>query len=294
VRPQNITDKIARAATLACLLEVSAEKPGNVTPGHDFADMRYEDFLLSALASGPVIGRARVGLVGRTVLNAVRARRRVTAANTNLGVVLLFAPLAAAYNAGPAREAGDLREQLRAVLRSLTVDDARQAYRAIRLAQAGGLGQVGEGDVAGEPDITLRQAMALAAERDSIASEYVSDFAITFEAALPLLQETLANRLPIRRAIVQAFLALLAVQPDTLIARKAGPEAAREVSLRAAQVVALGGLRTTEGCAATARLDAHLRSDGNRLNPGTTADLIAAALFVWLLTEVEVPPGQSG
>jgi triphosphoribosyl-dephospho-CoA synthase len=284
-----MVDKTAHAATLACLLEASAEKPGNVTPGHDFADMRYEDFLLSALAVGPVIGRAQTGRVGRTVLGAIRARRRVTSANTNLGAVLLFAPLAAAHNAGPAR---DLRGQLRLVLRGLTVDDARQAYRAIRLAQAGGLGRVGEGDVADEPDITLRQAMALAAERDSIAREYVTDFALTFESALPLLQEALGARLPVRRAIVQAFLALLAERPDTLIARKAGPEAAREVSLRAAQVVALGGLHTPEGRAATARLDAYLRGDGNLLNPGTTADLIAAALFVWLLTKGERERGE--
>jgi triphosphoribosyl-dephospho-CoA synthase len=284
-----MVDKTAHAATLACLLEASAEKPGNVTPGHDFADMRYEDFLLSALAVGPVIGRAQTGRVGRTVLGAIRARRRVTSANTNLGAVLLFAPLAAAHNAGPAR---DLRGQLRLVLRGLTVDDARQAYRAIRLAQAGGLGRVGEGDVADEPDITLRQAMALAAERDSIAREYVTDFALTFESALPLLQEALGARLPVRRAIVQAFLALLAERPDTLIARKAGPEVAGEVSLRAAQVVALGGLHTPEGRAATARLDAYLRGDGNLLNPGTTADLIAAALFVWLLTKGERERGE--
>lgn len=280
--------RVAQAAALACLLEVSAEKPGNVTPGCDFEDTRYEDFLASALTIGQATSRARSGRVGRAVLSAILARRRATPANTNLGIVLLFAPLAAAYNSGQTRDAVELRERLRAVLRGLTVEDARLVYRAIRLAQAGGLGKAGEGDLADEPGMTLLRAMKLAAGRDDIAGEYVTGFAITFEVALPLLQEALDGGLPIRRAIVQAFLGLLARNPDTLIARKAGPETAGEVSRQAALVLAQGGLHTPAGREALARLDAYLRGDGNRLNPGTTADLVTAALFVRLLTKEEV------
>jgi len=129
--------RIAAAATLACALEVSAEKVGNVTPTRRFADVRYDDFALSAQALGTAVSRAEPGRVGRAVYEAVAATARVAPSNTNLGMALLFAPIAAAARA---TRAGGLRRRLGAVLRGLTVDDARWAYRAIRLARPGGLG----------------------------------------------------------------------------------------------------------------------------------------------------------
>src|SRR4051795_2363704 len=95
-------EEIAAAAQLACVLEASAEKPGNITPSHDFEDTAYEDMLRSAIALGPEIGRAGERGVGETVLAAVRATRAVAGANTNLGIALLLAPLARAAVA-PAR-----------------------------------------------------------------------------------------------------------------------------------------------------------------------------------------------
>src|SRR5262249_44658944 len=125
-------ESVAGAAQLACVLEVSSEKPGNVTPTFDFDDMSYEDFLRSAIALGPELVRERG--VGASVLAAVKATRRVTQANTNLGIALLLAPLARAALLG-----GPLRPRVGEVLRSLDVADARAAYAAIRLANAGGL-----------------------------------------------------------------------------------------------------------------------------------------------------------
>src|SRR3954451_19100717 len=125
---------VAGAAQLACVLEASAEKPGNVTPSHDFGDMSYEDMLRSAIALGPELGRAGGRGVGATVLAAVEASRRVAPANTNLGIALLLAPLEKAPVRG-----GRLRERLGATLRALDVADARDASAAIRLAGAGGL-----------------------------------------------------------------------------------------------------------------------------------------------------------
>src|SRR3954462_6888980 len=126
--------EVAGAAQLACVLEASADKPGNITPRHDFSDTSYEDMLRSAIAIGPELGRAGERGVGETVLAAVRATRRVAGANTNLGIALLLAPLARAALLG-----GELRERLESVLAALTLDDARAAYAAIRLAGAGGL-----------------------------------------------------------------------------------------------------------------------------------------------------------
>jgi triphosphoribosyl-dephospho-CoA synthase len=272
---------LARAAQLACVLEASAEKPGNITPSHDFDDTSYEDMLRSGLALGAELGRAGEHLVGETVLAAVRASQDAAGANTNLGIALLLAPLARA-----AREGGPLRERLGEVLRALSVDDARAAYAAIRLAGAGGLDQPVEHDVRDEARVTLREAMAAAARRDTIASEYVTDYAVTFELGLPALAAALGDGLRARDAIVDLALQLLAEVPDTLIARKRGSEAAARVTAGARQVLGAGGVRSAHGRTALAEFDASLRRDGNALNPGTTADLVTAVVFVALLEGV--------
>jgi triphosphoribosyl-dephospho-CoA synthase len=274
-------DTVAGAAQLACVLEVSAEKPGNITPSHDFADTSFEDMLRSGIALGPELGRAGERGVGETVLAGVRVSRGVAGANTNLGIALLLAPLARAALSGDR-----LRESLGEVLRGLTDDDARAAYAAIRLAGAGGLDEPVEHDVRDEPRVTLREAMESAAGRDTIASEYVTDHAVTFELGLPALAGALGDGLAPRDAVVDLALGLLAAVPDTLIARKRGPDAAGRVSEGARAVLAAGGVRAAEGRAALAAFDASLRRDGHALNPGTTADLVTAVLFVALLEGV--------
>jgi triphosphoribosyl-dephospho-CoA synthase len=258
------------------VLEVSAEKPGNITPTHDFADTSYEDMLRSAVAVGPELGRAGDRGVGETILAVVEASRRGAPANTNLGIALLLAPLARAALGG-----GPLRAQLAATLRSLDIADARAAYAAIRLSGAGGLHERVEHDVRSEPEIGLREAMASAAERDSIASEYVTDFALTFDTGVPALEAALGKGLGVRDAIVELHLRLLAAAPDTLIARKAGADAAARVSEEARAV--LDGRRTL------ASFDASLRARGNTLNPGATADLVTATLFVALVEGMLAP-----
>jgi triphosphoribosyl-dephospho-CoA synthase len=273
--------QVSGAAQLACVLEVSAEKPGNITPTHDFDDTSYEDMLRSGIALGAELERAGERSVGETVLAAVRASRDAAGANTNLGIALLLAPLARA-----ALGEGQLRERLGEVLRALTVEDARDAYAAIRLAGPGGLDEPVEHDVRDEPDVTLREAMAAAAQRDTIASEYVTDHAVTFELGLPALADGLADGLRARDAIVEVALQLLAEVPDTLIARKRGTEAAGRVAAGARDVLRAGGVRSSGGRTALAEFDASLRRDGNALNPGTTADLVTAVLFVALLEGV--------
>jgi triphosphoribosyl-dephospho-CoA synthase len=271
-------EAVSGAAQLACVLEASAEKPGNITPSHDFADTSYEDMLRSAIALGPQLGLAGERGVGDTVLAAVRATRRVAGANTNLGIALLLAPLARAALLG-----GPLRERAEEVLNGLTRDDAAAAYAAIRAAGAGGLDEPVEHDVRGTPTIALRDAMTAAAGRDSVAAEYASGYAVTFELGLPALARALADGLRPRAATVELYLGLLAALPDTLIARKRGRRSAERVSAGAARALAAGGVRSDAGRRASAAFDASLRRDGNALNPGTTADLVTAVLFVALL-----------
>jgi len=270
---------IAAAGQLACLLEVSAPKPGNVSPGLHFHDTRYEDFLASAVAIGPALAAAGAQPLGATIKAAAEATARWTRSNTNLGIVLLLAPLARAAS----RQSGDLRSRLARVLDETTVADAAEVYAAIRLARPGGLGHAAVEDVAGAPSVRLREAMKLAADRDAVAREYVTDFATTFEIGVPALRAAREEGLPWTDAVVEGYLLLLGVQADTHIARKLGPAAAEAVSRRAREVQAAGGIRSPAGRQALAAFDAELRDATNSRNPGTTADLTCAALFVVII-----------
>ncbi len=272
--------EVATAAQLACLLEASAPKPGNVSPGRHFRDARYEDFLASAAAVGPALALAGARPLGETVRDAIEATARWTRSNTNLGIVLLLAPLARAAALG---ERGDLRARVAGVLAALTVRDAADVYAAIRLAAPGGLGRAGEQDVADAPTVTLLDAMRLAADRDGVAREYATEFSTTFERGAPALARARADGLGWDDAVVETYLTLLAAAPDTHIARRAGDARARAVSAEAGTVLAAGGVRASAGRDAVARFDAALRDARNVANPGTTADLTAAAIFVVLL-----------
>jgi triphosphoribosyl-dephospho-CoA synthase len=273
--------QIARLIQMACIWEACAPKPGNVNRSHDFSDTTLEDFLVSAMAIGPAFDNAHQAGVGTIILEAATATRGCVQSNTNLGMILLFAPLIKA--ALGATHIDQIRSNVNRVLRSLTVDDARLAYSAIRSARPGGMGSVDHSDVACEPSITLLEAMELAQERDSIAREYVTGYAITFDIGLPAMNAALCRGSDRANAIVQTYLTLLSEVPDTLIARKQGLEAARMVSRQAYSALAKGGPFTREGQAALAEMDRVLRADGNRLNPGTTADLTAASIFLALL-----------
>jgi triphosphoribosyl-dephospho-CoA synthase len=166
------------------------------------------------------------------------------------------------------------------VLDGLTIGDARDAYRAIRLAAPGGLGASDEQDVAAEPTVSLREAMSLAADRDLVARQYATAFADVFEVGVPALHAHLGRRDDLEEAVIGAFLDLLALRPDSLIARKRGPAVAAEASRRADEARRAGSL---DPCGpALIDLDSWLRGDGHARNPGATADLVAATLFVAL------------
>lgn len=265
-----------RLAQIACLLEVTARKPGNVHRYRDFDDVSYLDFVLSASAIADPLDRVRVLGVGEAVLRAVEATRRLVATNTNLGMILLLAPLAGVAADVP------LETGVLTVLRETTRDDARQVYRAIRLAMPGGLGVVDAEDVADEPTVTLLGSMGLAAGRDLVARQYANGYLEVFRVALPALRRSLEEGRPLETAVIASALALLAGHPDTLIARKRGGDEAREASRRAAEVLAHGWPDAPAGVSLLADYDHWLRAEGHSRNPGATADLVTAALFAAL------------
>jgi triphosphoribosyl-dephospho-CoA synthase len=264
-------------AQVACVWEATARKPGNVHRFCDFDDTTYLDFLLSAAAVAPALDAAAGRRVGETVLDAVQATRAVVPSNTNLGIVLLLAPLAAVP---PAEE---LRAGVERILEGLDVADARRVYQAIRLALPSGLGEVPEQDVRDEPTQGLREVMALAAERDLIARQYADGFRAVFEEGEPALRAGLEHAGDLEAAIILCHLHLLATFPDSLIRRKRGPAEAEEAARRARRVLDAGWPGAAAG-PALAELDAWLRAEGHQRNPGTTADLVTASLFVALRT----------
>jgi triphosphoribosyl-dephospho-CoA synthase len=274
---------LARAVREACEADVEAFKPGNVSraaPGHG---MQAEQFLASAAAIAAPISAPNFS-VGERILAAIEATRQVVATNTNLGIVLLVAPLVhAAWQRG---ENEDFPAALGRVLEQLTLADAQLAYQAIRLAQPGGLGVVAEHDVSQAPTVNLREAMQAAAERDTIALQYVSGYRLVLELGLACLERTLAGGMSQHWATVACYLAVLARVPDSLIVRKHGYRVAREVSLQAAPFMqALEENHQPESLLPGLQAwDRELKAKS--INPGTSADLTVAALLAFKLLRV--------
>ena len=265
------------AAHTACVWEVLARKVGNVRPGCGFNDLSYLDFIHSAGALVKALTKGDG--IGETILHAVQLRREVTPSNTNLGIILLLVPLAKSES----------REQLEALLSSLTIGDARFAFEAIRLASAGGLGDVPEQSVSDEPTVTLLEAMRLAADRDMIAKQYANGFADVYDFGVSKLLEGFGKYESVEAAIIHCQLHWLAEFPDSLIVRKNGTEIARDVQVRIRKILASGGIDTAHSRDELIQFDRmsgsgipaarHVR---NNLNPGTTADLVTACLFIAL------------
>ncbi len=259
--------------TLAGILEATAAKPGNVHPGASFADLNHDDMLAAAVAVGPAIDRAADRPLGSTILAAVEASRSAAGTNANLGIVLLTAPLAAVPDDTPLCAAA-----VEGVLASLGPDDAADIWRAIAVAAPGGMGNAEKWDVAGPPPDDIRAAMRLAADRDWIARLWAQGFGPLFAGPVRDLLADLGAGEPLLEAIVRCHVRHLARVPDSLIARRHGAAAAADVSARAAAVLATPPERWSADLAV---FDASLRTP-RRLNPGTTADTIAATLYILL------------
>ena len=258
----------------ACRLEATAQKPGNVHPGASFPDLDHAELVAAGRAIAPAIEAAPSQPLGRTILAAVSASRRVTRSNANLGIILAIAPLASV----PGEEAGRpfRPDAVAAVLARLTPQDAADTWEAITLAAPGGMGRRGRWDLAGP------------APHDRIARLWTEGWGPLEEGLVADLLTQFGAGRPLGEGIVRAFLLQLAREPDTLIARRHGPEVAAEVSRRAAAVVGRPGESWRE---AAADLDRSLRHP-RRINPGTTADLCAAALYI-LLRDGRLPIGDT-
>jgi triphosphoribosyl-dephospho-CoA synthase len=288
-------EDIAFFAQLASILEVSAPKPGNVNRVHDFADTKYEDFVIAGVAIGDPAAKAaergyRAGngaidisgiCIGELIKEAVfGAQEWHSGKNTNLGITMLLIPLSASAGMSIAR-GNEFRENIKPIIKGTTYRDTLSLYEAVRHANLGGLGSSRRLDV-NNPDsdrqikkdgINLYQIMKVT-EGDSIAKELVTSYDISFNIGYPAIKKASAGE-SISDSIVHGYLTILSKIPDTFIARKNGMDTAEKVSEDAGAVL--------EGRMNIDDFDASLRSEDNRLNPGTTADLVASSLFIALL-----------
>ena len=260
----------------ACRADIEAIKPGNVSVYSAGHQMRCEDFIKSAGACATAICMPKLSL-GMRILSAVEDTRKAVSMNTNLGIILLCAPLIQAVYSDSKKS---LRQSLGQILANTTVDDARSVYQAIRLAEAGGLGRVEQADIGTDPDIPLLEAMQLAQGRDLIAAQYASDYQDIFEQACPALLAFYSKWGYNRSAVSGLYMKLLATYPDSLITRKRGKAVAQYVC-KLASALYEKCCRKDEPEDFDIELLAFDRELKQRnINPGTTADLTVATVFL--------------
>ena len=308
---QEKAQHISKCLELAILLEVSAEKPGNVNLTSGFEGTICQHFLASAVAAGPSfqeaayrgisvaekklgIGEVGLGQLIKTCASDVNAWQR--GGNTILGTIMLFAPIAVAAGMTQAKpdyslDFSLLRKNIDLAVKSSTAWDSVHLYEAVAIANPSGLNDAPDLDVTDphskerliKENVTLYEVFKIASAYDDICAEWVNNYPVTFDLAYPFLMEQLKSK-PLNTAVVHTFLKILSERPDTFIARKAGKEKAKEVSSEAKSVLELGGLETEKGKKSLTEFDKKLRLSQNKCNPGTTADLTAAALALCTLS----------
>ena len=305
-----IAEHVSRCLELAILLEVSAyPKPGNVHRTADFRETRYEHFLASAVVVAPrfkhaaergiqvstgKIGPVDVG-IGKVIKEAVKSVSLwQRGGNTLLGSIVLLSPVAVAAGMVLAKEKfsiSKLRENVKVVIESSTPMDAIDVYDAILIAKPGGLGKAPKLDVTDpaskqkilDDQVTLFEVFKIASEYDSIASEWVNNYPVTFDLGYPYFIQQLEETKDVNATTVHTFLKILSKVPDTFIARKVGLTKAKLVSAEARQVLEKGGLTTQSGRKMLLEFDKKLRDPAHELSPGTTADITEAVLAISIL-----------
>jgi triphosphoribosyl-dephospho-CoA synthase len=293
---------VSKCAQIASVLEVSGHpKPGNVHRTQNFPDMVFEDFLLSGIAIGETMTKAakrglkyrdtpdkweKIGL-GELILEAVTETDHWVANNTNLGIVMLTTPLSVV--AGMSEEYtvnwDTFRDKVDQIIKSTTPEDAVNLYKSINIADAGGMGEQEELDVAAESSlqklrddgVNMFDVLEISAPWDKLSYELTHKMPVTFNIGYPTFKEV-KSEYQLNQATVQTFLTILSRVPDTLISRKFGDKKAQEVSEQAKHILDQGGILTSEGRAVVEKFDQELIDRG--LNPGTTADFTASSIMV--------------
>ncbi|ADG13189.1 triphosphoribosyl-dephospho-CoA protein [Methanocaldococcus infernus ME] len=280
---------IMRASQIACCLEVSAFKPGNVHRYKDFDDVKYHHFIASGIAFGEAVYELCINKsnIGYYIKKAVSLSRKWSPSNTNLGIILLHLPIALAISKVGTFDEKLLREELLRIAKNSTYKDTIYLYEAIKLANPN-LTKPKEGpDVMDEESIkeieekkiNLYDIFLFSADHDLIGGEWVNSFPISFEGC-KLLEHYYEKERDINLAITKTFLSILSKYPDSLIIKKKGYDVAKKVSELAKKVLKDFSIEKLK------EFDNYLRLEGNKLNPGTTADLTASSIMLFLIKRI--------
>jgi triphosphoribosyl-dephospho-CoA synthase len=280
----SLRGQLSAAYRQACLSELDALKPGNVHRFSDGHGMTLEDFITSANVSAGPLTAPELGL-GERIYKAVEATHETVGCNTNLGILMLCAPLIQAVYEYD-QQAGSFHKTLCKILLDADAKETDWLFKAIRLASPGGLGKSDKYDVFQTPDADLIEVMIHAADRDQIARQYVTGYSDLFDFALPRLHNYQERWQSKEWATTALFLSLLSHFPDTHIRRKSGLYKAVAISLHATEL--LNGMFQVElpehYQLRLLQADNEFKREG--VNPGTSADLTVATLFISYLETI--------
>lgn len=269
----------------ACECDIQAFKPGNVSVYSEGHEMTINDFILSAEVSADLITNP-VYTLGEKIYYAVKATRVAVGCNTNLGIILLCAPLIqAAYRQQSGQKLRDVLEQ---VLENTTVEDAEWVFKAIALAAPGGLGESKQQDVNETPVVTLTQAMALARDKDRIALQYVTNYKDIFDFAILRYNDNYFRFEDQAWAAVSVFTGLLRRYSDSHIERKYGEKYSKWVLEQIITVddALLSTCSPEQLIPMLHEVDSAFKEKS--INPGTTADLTVATVLIVLMEAFSV------
>ena len=304
-------DDLFRCIALSSLLEISGwPKPGNVHRTNDFLDTRFEHFIAGAVAIQPTFydfckkifeveskTNTSYDFVNLGIFFYKASKSMMdwqNGGNVILGHILILAPLVAAATLcikENKKSSIDFKYYLNKIIEGATVNDTILLYKAIILCSPGGLGHRGKYDITAKESIdelrkdgiTLKKIFDLSRDHDLISREYSSGYNITFEIGLPYFRETFREFNDINIAIVNTYLKLLSENEDTLIIRKSGKKAAKRVKKLAQDIVLMNGIASKRGVKMVREFDEYLQKEKGKLNPGTTADILAGVIFCALI-----------
>ncbi len=263
----------------ACKLDAFSIKPGNVFINNPAYGMTHTDFLRSSIACSEIICQKNLD-IGIKTYECVKSSIDLVGCNTNLGIILLCVPIVQALFIDNNHRFS--QNNLKYVIQSIDRKQTKYIYEAINLAKAGGMGKKDIYDLndSKNKDFTLLEAMKYASTYDYIANEYCNNFDNIINIISINWRNYLKYMSDAEAATTATFLNLIKSVPDTLIARKFGKSKAIEVSERFIQIA-------DEYCSLKnpkklnkmlLLLDSELKIQ--ELNPGTTADVVVAGIFL--------------
>ena len=274
--------KLKEAYLYACKKDVELIKPGNVSINSPHLDTNAQDYLDSSILSAKELFQDKYGL-GERILQSVKITRSKINVNTNLGIVLLCAPIIQAcvnYNSF------GLREGIKQTLLSATYQDTHDLCMAISLSSPGGLGRSDMYDVSTNPSISIKQMMDYSAKYDRISYQFSHNYSDILDFIIPrlIILNEKHNSLDVSLSIL--FIEILAKIPDSHISRKYGDKIAKKTSNNASDLLKILDRENSPDYIANElnNLDYEYKKKG--INPGTTADLLVASLMIFNIFRV--------